>query len=120
MESKLLIIFPNEKDAQSIQSIIKSNYNEIDLITLYDVKDIYTTILNEQPELILFDIDFNDIDTNQILNNIYPILNKNRIPLIILSNSSDYKKILDDGATNFIQKPFSEVTLISKRRNMTE
>ena len=113
MESKLLIIFPNEKDAQSIQSIIKSNYNEIDLITLCDVKDIYITITNDQPELILFDIDFNDIDTNQILNNIYPILNKNRIPLIILSNSSDYKKILDDGATNFIQKPFSEVTLIS-------
>ena len=113
MDIKLLTIISNKEDAQRIQDTISKSCDINTFIHLHHLEKINTTIKEEKPELILFDIDFIDTNISDIINYIKYISQNKRIPLIVLSKSTDYNTIFKAGATNFIQKPYSDITLIA-------
>lgn len=80
---------------------------------------------NHPPELILLDIGLPDINGHEILKELRVWYNKAIIILSVESSETDIVKALDNGATDYLTKPFRTNELLARirsciRRNNTE
>ena len=80
---------------------------------------------NHPPELILLDIGLPDINGHELLKEFRKWYNKSIIILSVENSEEDIVKALDDGATDYLTKPFRTAELLARirsaiRRNQTE
>ena len=80
---------------------------------------------NHPPELIILDIGLPDINGHQLLQEFRKWYNKSIIMLSVLNNEEDIVSALDNGATDYLTKPFRTAELLARirsaiRRNQTE
>lgn len=113
MNKNLLFIGPNQEDSTKITSIIESNTENVHVFTCNNLDSIHEHIDNHKPHLLLFDIDFASYTNINVKELIGDILSYNRIPIVILSENEDSICLIEEGAINFIHKPFRDITLIS-------
>jgi two-component system KDP operon response regulator KdpE len=79
---------------------------------------------NHPPELILLDIGLPDKSGHEVLKELRTWYNKSIIILSVLNNEADIVSALDNGATDYLTKPFRSAELMARirsaiRRNQT-
>jgi serine phosphatase RsbU (regulator of sigma subunit) len=119
MDQKLLLIDNNTADIEKINSILSAEFPNINIYSTSNQNDILKEVEIISPDIIIFDIDCPENNIDQNLKLLLDILRIKQLPIIVLSSTSDYNKIFKAGAINFIQKPYSEITLISNLKTAT-
>jgi two-component system KDP operon response regulator KdpE len=71
---------------------------------------------NHPPELILLDIGLPDKSGHDVLNELRNWYNKSIIILSVIDNEEDIVKALDNGATDYLTKPFRNAELLARIR----
>lgn len=71
---------------------------------------------NHPPELILLDIELPDKNGHEVLKELRVWYNKSIIILSVLNNEEDIVKALDNGATDYLTKPFRNAELMARIR----
>lgn len=113
MDQKLLLLSENTTDIERISSILNDEFPEINIVNKHPHHSLVKEIEILLPDIIIFDIDNLQDDFTENLDLLVNILSVKKIPIIVLSSSNDYNKIYKTGVINFIQKPYSKITLIS-------
>lgn len=113
MDKNLLIISPESEENSSIQKSIKDFFLNVNIIIANNLNDIFNYIDAKSIDLIIFDVDFPNLFIENKLGILKQIISYKRLPIIVISNESEYKRFFDAGAINFIPKPFSEISIIS-------
>ncbi len=78
-------------------------------------KDIFTSIAEFNPDLILLDILLDELDGREICREVKENPDTSHIPVIILSAVPEiYNTITDVGANDIVSKPFQENVLLNR------
>lgn len=72
---------------------------------------------NHPPELILLDIGLPDISGHEVLKELRTWYNKSIIILSVQNNETDIVSALDNGATDYLTKPFRSAELLARIRS---
>ena len=88
-------------------------------------KDGVLLAANHPPELIILDLGLPDMSGHEVLKNLKSWYNKSIIILSVQNNEEDIVKALDNGASDFLSKPFRTAELMARiraaiRRNQFE
>ena len=88
-------------------------------------KDGLLLAANHPPELIILDLGLPDMSGHEVLKNLKSWYNKSIIILSVQNNEEDIVKALDNGASDFLSKPFRTAELMARiraaiRRNQFE
>ncbi len=114
----LIYIVEDDSSIQEIERMALKNSNYI--VQVFDRAGPFFDRLNEVvPDLILLDIMLPDEDGYSIVRRLRSNIKTRRIPVIMItakSSEMDMVKGLDDGADDYIRKPFSVMELISRVR----
>lgn len=118
---KILIIEDSKTYAEYVSSIlITENYH----VTMANTGETGLQHLNNSYfNLVLLDMELPDYTGLDIVKIIRKKFNQNRLPVVFISATNDEQKIikaLESGANDFIQKPFTEITLKLKIKNLLE
>lgn len=80
-------------------------------------KDGIIMAANHPPELILLDIGLPDKSGQEVLKELRTWYNKSIIILSVINNEEDIVKALDNGATDYLTKPFRTAELLARIRS---
>lgn len=72
---------------------------------------------NHSPDLILLDLQLPDKSGHEVLKELRTWYNKSIIILSVLNNEEDIVKALDNGATDYLTKPFRNAELMARIRS---
>ena len=76
-----------------------------------------TIAANHPPELILLDIGLPDKSGHEVLKELRTWYNKSIIILSVINNETDIVQALDNGATDYLTKPFRTAELLARIRS---
>lgn len=114
----LIYILEDDKDIREIETISLKNSNY--MVQAFDRASAFYEKLDEiLPDLILLDIMLPDEDGYKIVRKLRSDPRTKRIPVIMITAKTtemDMLKGLDDGADDYIRKPFSVMELLSRIR----
>jgi signal transduction histidine kinase len=120
-EPKILIIEDSHTFADYLSEVIsKENYKTS---VSYTGKEGFELLQNNRYNLVLLDMELPDCSGIDIIKCIRKSYNQTELPVIFISATTDEHKIIDSlelGANDFISKPFSEITLKIKVKNLLE
>jgi len=120
-ESDILIIEDSKTFADYMSGVLfKENYKTTIALT---GKESLNFLKNFSYHLILLDMELPDCSGIDILKSIRKTHNQTELPVIFVSATTDEHKIieaLEFGANDFISKPFSEITLKIKIKNLLQ
>lgn len=102
--TKLLLIDDDRDILHAVQIFLKRN--NFDVIALSDASKVVETVLSEQPDIILMDINLSGYDGREICRELRK-QHQLSIPIILFSAISEYEVTAHQcGANGFISKPF--------------
>ncbi|MCR4689659.1 MAG: response regulator transcription factor [Saccharofermentans sp.] len=114
----LIYIVEDDKSIQEIEVLALKNSNYI--VQVFDrASTFYEKMESVLPDLVLVDIMLPDEDGYSIVRRLRNDPKTRRIPIIIITaktSEMDMVKGLDDGADDYIRKPFSVMELLSRVR----
>ncbi|MFP4060294.1 MAG: response regulator [Bacteroidales bacterium] len=119
MKRKILIA----DDSIAVQSFI-GNYLEVEddfeILTASCGKETYEKSITQVPELILMDHDMPDVKGIGTLRALKKNKVTSHIPVIIMTASNKIKEAFENGATDYIKKPFDKSELLVRIKNAIE
>lgn len=123
----LIYIVEDDNDIREIETIALKNSNHT-VCAFDNAKDFYKKLDETLPDLILLDIMLPDENGYDIVRKLRNNPSMKHLPIIMVTAKStemDMIKGLDDGADDYIRKPFSVMELITRvkvllRRTQTE
>lgn len=114
----LIYIVEDDPSIQEIEAMTLKNSNH--LVQAFDrAASFYEKMEEMIPDLILLDIMLPDEDGYKIIRRLRNNIKTKRIPVIMITakdSEMDMVKGLDDGADDYIRKPFSVMELLSRVR----
>ena len=114
--ASLIYVVEDDQNIREIESFALKNSGYI--VEAFDCgKAFFTRIKEKMPDLVLLDIMLPDIDGMEILKRLKNDLDMRRIPVIMVTaKSSEIDKVkgLDQGADDYMTKPFGVMELISR------
>ena len=121
-KAEILIIDDEPQIRKLLEIALESNYYKV--LQAETGKEGVILAANHPPELILLDIGLPDKSGHEILKELRQWYNKPIIILSVQNNESDIVSALDNGATDYLAKPFRTVELLARirsaiRRNQT-
>lgn len=121
-KAEILIIDDEPQIRKLLEIALESNYYKV--LQAETGKEGVILAANHPPELILLDIGLPDKSGHEILKELRQWYNKPIIILSVQNNESDIVTALDNGATDYLAKPFRTVELLARirsaiRRNQT-
>lgn len=114
----LIYIVEDDPDIQEIEKMALKNSNYT-VQTFDRASQLYEKLENVIPDLILIDIMLPDEDGYQIVRKLRSNAKTKRVPVIMVTAKTeeiDLIRGLDDGADDYIKKPFSVMELLSRVR----
>lgn len=112
----LIYIIEDDSDIGEIEQIALKNAGH-DVKIFGDGKSFFKQIMDKIPELIIVDRGLPDINGSEIVKKLRNTPDYKRIPIIMVTamvSEMDLAKGFDDGADDYIKKPFSVMELISR------
>lgn len=114
----LIYVVEDDADIQQIETIALRNSNYT-VQAFSGAVEFYAALENILPDLVVLDIMLPDEDGYRIVRKLRSMPKTKRIPVIMVTAKStemDLVKGLDDGADDYIRKPFSIMELLSRVR----
>lgn len=123
MSKAEILIIDDEPQIRKLLEITLEN-NDFKVWQAETGKEGVIMAANHPPELILLDLGLPDKSGHEILKELRTWYNKSIIILSVQSNESDIVQALDNGATDYLSKPFRNAELLARirsaiRRNQT-
>lgn len=120
---EILVVEDEPQIRKLLQIILENNDYRVTFATTG--KEALLLCANNFPELVLLDIGLPDISGHQVLKDLRQWYNKAIIVLSVFDNESDIVSALDNGATDYLIKPFRTAELLARiraaiRRNHSE
>lgn len=113
MDTRILVVEDDENVRETIELLL--NQAGYHVSTCSTGKDIFNTIEEYQPHLILLDILLGELNGRDICKAIKDNQTTSHIPVIIVSSMHNiYNAIADEGANDIISKPFTEDILLTR------
>lgn len=112
----LIYIVEDDKSIQEVETIALRNSN-YSVAAFERASDFYKKLEEELPDLVLLDIMLPDEDGYKIVRSIRSDARTRNLPVIMITAKTtemDMVKGLDDGADDYIKKPFSVMELLSR------
>jgi two-component system KDP operon response regulator KdpE len=105
-------------DEQQILKLLKINLENQDyrVITAESARLGLMMAENHAPDLILLDLGLPDLDGHQVLNELKKWFHKPVIILSVINQEEDIVNALDQGATDYLTKPFRTSELLARIR----
>lgn len=110
MGYSVLLIDPSEESLVGLNSNLLKAFPDYIFFTISDYTNLNKQIINYSPDLIIIDIDYPATNNNQILTELVQSINT---PVIAISKATTIDEIFNTGIISFIQKPFSDIAIIS-------
>ena len=111
---KRIIVIEDEENVRETLDILLSNAG-FTVRSFATGLQIFDTINDFNPDIILLDVILDDLDGRDICKSIKENPLTSHIPVIMLSGIPDvYNAINDVGANDVVSKPFDETTLINR------
>ena len=107
----VLLIVNIEIDIEKISFILNSHFSDLEIHSAGNNSNLFGLVESLMPDIIIFDIDQTNSQEKDNLEVLIEILRIKQFPVIVLTSANDFKKVLKSGAINFIQKPYTEITL---------
>lgn len=123
----LIYVVEDDESIQEIESVaLSSNGHEV--LAFSNAKDFYGRLQDVLPDLIVLDIMLPDESGNEIIKKLRARSDTKRIPVIMVTaktSEMDLVRGIEDGADDYLKKPFSILELISRvkallRRTVSE
>lgn len=112
----LIYIVEDDDNIQEIESVaLKSNGHEISAFG--NAKEFYTKLQEILPDLIVLDVMLPDENGNEIIKRLRSQPETKSIPVIMVTaktSEMDLVRGIEDGADDYLKKPFSVMELISR------
>jgi two-component system, OmpR family, KDP operon response regulator KdpE len=122
-KAEILII----DDEPQIRKLLEINLesNDYKVWQAENAKEGILMAANHPPELILLDLGLPDKSGHEVLKELRTWYNKSIIILSVINNEKDIVQALDNGATDYLTKPFRNAELLARirsaiRRNQTD
>jgi len=113
MRGKILLVEDDDVTRETIELLL--THRGFAVRSCHTGKDIFTTIEEFQPTLILLDILLGELDGRDICRSLKAHTTYKNIPVIVISGAPDlYNSICAEGANDIVLKPFEERTLLSR------
>lgn len=112
----LIYIVEDDENIQEIEAVaLKSSGHEV--LAFGNAKDFYNKLQDILPDLIVLDIMLPDENGNEIVKKLRSSAETKRIPVIMVTAKTseiDLVRGIEDGADDYLRKPFSVMELISR------
>lgn len=121
-KAKILIVDDQKENLDLLDGILRV-HGYSSLIFTGTPHEVISLYKRESPDLILLDLNMPGLDGYQIMAQLRIIENQAHPPILVLtgdSSSETRKRALQEGAKDFLSKPFDQVELLSRIRNMLE
>lgn len=118
---KIVVVEDNVLNLKLFSDVLKANGFEV--IGTPDGQKAYNLIVEENPDLVLMDIQLEGISGIDIIKEIKLEENLKHIPVIAITafaSSYDEQKIRDSGCNDYLAKPFSITDLTKKIKSILE
>jgi two-component system, OmpR family, KDP operon response regulator KdpE len=114
-KAEILII----DDEPQIRKLLEINLesNDYKVWQAENAKDGIIMAANHPPELILLDLGLPDKSGHEVLKELRTWYNKSIIILSVINNEKDIVEALDNGATDYLTKPFRNAELLARIRS---
>jgi two-component system, OmpR family, KDP operon response regulator KdpE len=112
---EILIIDDEPQIRKMLEIALESN--DYKVIQAENGKKGIALAVNNQPELILLDIGLPDKSGQEVLRELREWYNKSIIVLSVLNNEEEIVQALDNGATDYLTKPFRTAELLARMRS---
>lgn len=116
MNKAEILIIEDEPQIQKLLEITLES-NDYKVIKASNGKEGIILAANHPPELILLDIGLPDKSGHDVLLELREWYNKSIIILSVLNNEKDIVNALDNGATDYLTKPFRNAELLARIRS---
>jgi two-component system KDP operon response regulator KdpE len=114
-KAKILIIDDESQIRKLLEITLESN--DYKVIQASNGKEGIILAANHPPELILLDLGLPDQNGHEILKALRTWYNKSIIILSVQKNEADIVSALDNGATDYLTKPFRSAELLARIRS---
>ncbi len=111
---EILIIDDEPQIRKLLQIILEAN--EYKVVQATNGKEGLLFAANHPPDLIVLDIGLPDKSGHQVLKELREWFNKSIIMLSVINNEKDIIEALDNGATDYLTKPFRSGELLARIR----
>ena len=112
----LIYVVEDDESIQEIETVaLKSSGH--DVLTFGNAKDFYKKIMEIIPDLVVLDVMLPDENGNEIIKKLRGQAETRRIPVIMVTaktSEMDLVRGIEDGADDYLKKPFSVMELISR------
>lgn len=112
----LIYVVEDDESIQEIETVaLRSNGHEV--LEFGNAKDFYKKLMDILPDLILLDVMLPDENGNEIVKKLRSQVETKRIPVIMVTaktSEMDLVRGIEDGADDYIKKPFSVMELLSR------
>ena len=116
MNKPIILIIDDEPQIRKLLEITLES-NEYKVLQADSSKLGVALAANHHPDLILLDIDLPDKNGHQTLTELRAWYNNAIIMLSVINNEEDIVKALDNGATDYLTKPFRTAELLARIRS---
>jgi two-component system KDP operon response regulator KdpE len=114
-KAEILIIDDEPQIRKLLEITLESNNYKVWQVST--AKEGIILAANHPPELILLDLSLPDLSGHEVLNELRKWYAKSIIILSVISNESDIVAALDNGATDYLTKPFRSAELLARIRS---
>ncbi|MFP4472589.1 MAG: HD domain-containing phosphohydrolase [Candidatus Omnitrophota bacterium] len=121
-KTRILIIDDQKLHHLYLQNVLK-NAGYDDVRCLAEPLDTFTTVEDYHPDLIILDILMPHMDGFQVMQQLQDFRQEHYLPILAISaeTSPEFRlKVLQSGATDFLTKPYENVEILFRIRNMLE
>lgn len=112
----LIYVVEDDENIQEIETVaLKSSGHEV--VGFSSAKAFYNQLQDSLPDLIVLDIMLPDENGNEIIKKLRARADTKKIPVIMVTaktSEMDLVRGIDDGADDYLKKPFSVMELISR------
>lgn len=116
MNKETILLIDDEQQIRKLLEITLSS-NNYKVILAESGKEGILLAANHSPDLILLDIGLPDLNGQEVLKQLRTWFNKAIIVLSVQNNETDIVTALDNGATDYLTKPFRTAELLARIRS---
>ncbi|CAN5293134.1 response regulator [soil metagenome] len=120
MHANILVVDDNETNVKLVEYLLEAaGFTAVS--SVMDSRKVFDLYLNKRYDLILLDLNMPYLNGFQVMQQLATIETSGYLPVLVVTAEPAHKlRALQEGAMDFISKPFDQTELLTRMRNMIE